>query len=392
MLPRTPEEDSDSMPADRAARRVRTIFLVWRDTQHPDGGGSELYVERMASWLAANGHDVTIVCATHARAPRDEIRDGVTFRRRGGRLTVYAHGLAFLLTRAGRSADVVVDVQNGIPFFSAVVRRRPVFVLVHHVHREQWQIIYPGWRGRIGWWLEAGIAPRVYRRRPYLTVSDATAGDLARLGVDLGRIGVVRNGIDLPRPTSDEPRSPTPSLCVLSRLVPHKQIEHALQATARLRSRFPDIRLDVLGDGWWRPNLEAHARQLAISDIVNFHGHVDNDRRDAVLKRAWVLLAPSVKEGWGIAIIEAAAHGVPAIAYRSGGGVRESILDRETGLLADGFDDLMRSTAQLLADDQLRARMSAAARSRAAEFDWPSSAAKLKELLEGQLEWDQRLP
>ncbi|HEY7047685.1 MAG TPA: glycosyltransferase family 4 protein [Jatrophihabitantaceae bacterium] len=380
------------MPADRAARRVRTIFLVWRDTRHPDGGGSELYVERMASWLAANGHDVTIVCAAHPNAPRDEIREGVRFRRRGGRLTVYARALAFLLTRAGRRADVVVDVQNGIPFFSALVRRRPVFVLVHHVHREQWQIIYPGWPGRVGWWLESRVAPRVYRRCPYVTVSDATVSDLAELGVAPTRIRVVRNGIDLPQPSGGGPRSARPTVCVLSRLVPHKQIEHALQAMARLQSRLPGLRLEVIGDGWWRPNLEEHARQLGVADIVRFHGHVDNRTRDAVLNRAWVLLAPSVKEGWGIAIVEAAAHGLPAVAYLSGGGVRESILNGETGLLADGFDDLVAATARLLTDDQLRTRMGEAARQRATEFDWPSSAAKLRELLEVEIEWDQRLP
>jgi glycosyltransferase involved in cell wall biosynthesis len=99
-----------------------------------------------------------------------------------------------------------------------------------------------------------------------------------------------------------------------------------------------------------------------------------------------------VKEGWGIAIVEAAAHGLPAVAYLSGGGVRESILNGETGLLADGFDDLVAATARLLTDDQLRTRMGEAARQRATEFDWPSSAAKLRELLEVEIEWDQRLP
>src|SRR5882757_2392892 len=159
------------MPASQTPRRVRTIFLVWRDTRHPDGGGSEVYVERMASWLAANGHDVTIACAGHSAAPRDEVRDGVRFRRRGGRLTVYARALAYLVSRSGRRADLVIDVENGLPFFSPLVRRRRVLVLVHHVHREQWQIIYPGLRGRLGWWLESQVAPRLYRDRTYVTVS-----------------------------------------------------------------------------------------------------------------------------------------------------------------------------------------------------------------------------
>jgi glycosyltransferase involved in cell wall biosynthesis len=370
----------------------RAVFLVWRDTRHPDGGGSEVYVERMASWLAANGHDVTIVCADHPDAPRDEIRDGVRFRRRGGRLTVYPRGLAYLCSRAGRRADIVIDVQNGLPFFSTLVRRGPVLVLVHHLHHEQWQIIYPGARGRFGWWLESRLATRVYRRCDYLTVSDASAADLAQVGVPPERIHVIHNGIDMPHASACGPRSVTPTLCVVGRLVPHKQVEHAMHVVARLRGEMPGLRLEIVGDGWWRENLETYAKRHGVGDVVTFHGHLDDAARDRVLARSWILLAPSVKEGWGIAIMEAAAHGVPAVAYSTGGGVRESVLHGHTGLLANHRDELVTAAAQLLADDELRGRMSDAARSRAAEFDWPSSAMKLQSLLEQQIELNQRLP
>src|SRR5437867_192520 len=102
-------------PQERGSmsRTCRIAFLVWRDTAHPEGGGSELFVERVAEWLAAQGHDVTVACAAHRNANRDELRNGVRFRRRGGRLTVYPRGLAYLLGRSGRHNDVVVDVQNG---------------------------------------------------------------------------------------------------------------------------------------------------------------------------------------------------------------------------------------------------------------------------------------
>ena len=263
-------------PAARPAgipRRV--LFLTWRDTEHPDGGGSEVYVERMAAWLAGHGHDVTVLCAAHDRAPRDEVRDGVRFRRRGGRLSVYLHGLAHVAVGAGRHADVVVDVQNGLPFLSALFRRRPVLVLLHHVHREQWQIIYPGLRGRFGWWIESSLAPRVYRRCDYLTVSSASASDLTGLGIAADRIHVVHNGIDVPHPDRPRARSPLPRLCVLGRLVPHKRIEHALQVVARLRGHVPGLRLDIIGDGWWREPLQHEAVRLGVHDAVTFHGTRD---------------------------------------------------------------------------------------------------------------------
>jgi len=372
------------MPADP----IRVVFLVWRDTGHPDGGGSEVYVERISSELCRRGYDVTIVCADHPNAPSDEVRGGVRFRRRGGRLTVYLRALAYLLSRDGRRADVVIDVQNGLPFFSPLVRHRAVVVLVHHVHREQWKMIYPGVRGRFGWWIESRVAPRLYRGRPYVTVSDASAADLVELGVMPAQINVIQNGIDPARSPIQEQRRPTPSLCVLSRLVPHKQIEHALVAVAALRSEMPTLRLDVVGEGWWRSHLEELTARLGIADIVTFHGHTGDATRDAVLGKAWVLLVPSVKEGWGIAIMEAATHGVPAIAYAGAGGVRESVLHGRTGLLADDLDDLVRVTRLLLTDEHLRARIGTAARERARDFDWTSSAEKFGQLIDRA----QRLP
>lgn len=359
----------------------RVLFLTWRDTTHPDGGGSEVFVERVATRLAAAGHDVRILCAAHANAPRDQTREGVQFHRRGGRLGVYLYGLAYLLLSPGRRADVVIDVQNGLPFFSALVRRRPIVVLLHHVHREQWQIIYPGWPGRLGWWIESSVSPHCYGSRPYVTVSDASRRDLVSLGVADSQITVVHNGVDLPHPDRSVPRRDQPTICVLGRLVPHKQIEHALETAARIRTEVPGLRVEVVGEGWWHEQLVQRAHELGVADITTFHGHVDDQRRDEILDRSWVLLAPSVKEGWGIAIMEAAARGVPAVAYASAGGVCEAISEGDTGRLVADRDELAKATAELLTDHELRDRYGRAARLRASEFDWAASAAEFERVL-----------
>ncbi len=368
----------------------RIAFLVWRDTRHPDGGGSEVYVEHMARWLAARGHQVTICCAAHPNAPADEVRDGVRYRRRGGRLGVYPAALAYLLGRAGRRTDIVVDVHNGIPFAASLVHRRHLHVLVHHVHREQWQIIYPGLRGRLGWWVESRLAPRLYRRQPYITVSQSSRADLAGLGIEPDRISVVCNGIDVPHPSRLQPRSATPRICVLGRLVPHKQVEHALQVLARLHPAIPELRLDVIGSGWWSAELVATAEALGVSELVTFHGQVTDTRRDALLDASWLMLVPSVKEGWGIAIMEAAARSVPAIAYTFAGGVTESIVDGETGVLVADLEEMVSQCRALLTDTEARLAMGKKARNRAQSFGWRRSAQAFEHLLMDRP--DQRLP
>jgi glycosyltransferase involved in cell wall biosynthesis len=358
------------------------VFFVWRDTTHPEGGGSELFVERVAAHLVTLGWAVTICCADYPGAVRDEVRDGIRFRRRGGRLTVYLHALGYLLSRQGRRADVVVDVQNGVPFFSPLVRRHAIVNLVHHVHKQQWRIIYPGLTGRLGWLLESKVAPWLYRHHPYVTVSEATRGDLIALGVDAARISIVQNGVDLSGAGPLRPRAAAPTVCVLGRLVPHKQVEHALDVVASLRPTMPNIHLDVVGEGWWHDRLIAHATELGVIDAVTFHGWVADQERDAILDSSWLLLVPSVKEGWGIGIMEAAAHGVPALAYSTAGGVTESVVDGETGWLVDHLAGLEKRTEELLTDAELRTRLGENAHARAATFSWSRTGRKFADVVE----------
>jgi glycosyltransferase involved in cell wall biosynthesis len=355
-----------------------TVLLVnWRDTRHPEGGGSERYVERMAEGLAARGYPVTILCAAHRNAPADEVVNGVRFRRRGGRLSVYLRALVAVATTR---ADVVVDVQNGMPFFSRLAARCPVLVLVHHVHREQWPAVLGPILGRLGWWVESRLAPRLYRGSDYVTVSEVTRTELDRLGVAAERTTVVRNGSD-PVPRVNAERDQDPTLVLVGRLVPHKQVEHAIDVVARLARRWPKLRLEVVGQGWWLENLRAHAALRDVQDRVTLHGWVDEQDKHEIIARSWLHVCPSVKEGWGIAIMEAAGHGVPSIAYRDAGGVAESIVDGETGLLATDFDDLVRKVDHLLLAEETRTAMGAAGRARAATFGWDLSVDAFEELV-----------
>jgi glycosyltransferase involved in cell wall biosynthesis len=359
---------------------MRVLFLSWRDTGHPDGGGSEVYVEQVATGLAARGHEVTVLCAAYPGAADVTVRDGFRIVRRGGRLTVYLHGLAFLLSPAGRRADVVVDVVNGLPFAAPLVRRRGLVALVHHVHREQWRIIYPGWGGRVGWFVESRVVPRLYRQVPFVTVSEASRHDLVALGLPESRVTVVRNGTPA-LPASRVGRSATPRLCVLARLVPHKRIEHALRLVAALRDQHPDLVLDVVGDGWWAAQLDAEATRLGLGPAVVRHGWVDEQTKADLLARAWAMVLPSGREGWGIAVLEAAAAGTPSVAYRSAGGTGESVVDGVTGLLVDDFDGLVAAVDGLLRDRARVEALGAAARDRAATFGWDDASAGVEKVL-----------
>jgi len=366
----------------RRPGRQGVVILNWRDTRNPEGGGSELFVERVAAGLAAQGRPVTIVCAAWPGAPSEEHVDGVRILRRGGRLGVYLH--AFLLYATGRVGphDTVVDVQNGLPFFSALYARSPVVVLVHHVHREQWRVVLPALPARFGWWVESRLAPRVYRRASYVAVSESTRRELVGLGVEPGAIAIVHNGTDPPA-VSGPPRTAYPSVCVLGRLVPHKRVELALEAAARIRGRMPGLKVSVAGQGWWEPRIRAAAARLGLEDTVELLGFVGEEAKHALLARSWVLAMPSVKEGWGQAAMEAAGHATPTVAFRSAGGLAESVVHGRTGLLADDLDQFTGHLERLLSDPPLRERLGAAARERAAGFTWLQATAAFAGVLDG---------
>ncbi len=371
---------------------VREVLLLcWRDTGHPQGGGSERYLEQVGAHLAARGVKVTLRTAGYPGAARRERIDGIEISRAGGRYTVYPRALAAIaLGRLGIGPlkhvrpDAVIDTQNGIPFFARAASAAPTVVLVHHGHREQWPVA-GRLVGRIGWWIESRLSPRVHRRNQYLTVSLPSAEELSLLGVEPARVAVVRNGAEpVPArvtPGSDATRTAHPSIVVLSRLVPHKQIEDALAAIAALRPRIPDLHLDVIGDGWWADNLRAHADELGIADAVTFHGHVDEERKHHLLARAWVHVLPSRKEGWGLAVIEAAQHGVPTIGYRSSRGLTDSIVDGVTGLLVDDQAQLAAAVGELLTEPETRIVLGEKARARAREFSWEQTGNGVYEVL-----------
>ena len=344
-------------------------FLSWRDTHNPEGGGAERYLEKMAAGLVARGCRVTIFCAAHAAAPPDEDVNGVRFVRRGSKLSVYLRGMQAL--RRGDLGDVglVVDVQNGLPFFTRLVTRRPVVVLVHHVHREQWPVVYPGFVGRVGWWIERRFAPWLYRRCQYVAVSRATRAELQGLGVRGPRIAVVHNGTDPVVPVNAG-KSHTPMVAVVGRLVPHKQVEHAIDAAVALRERHPDLRLHVVGSGWWEGELHEYAVRQGAGETVVFEGHVPETRKHEVYEQAWALVLPSLKEGWGLVIGEAGMHATPAIAYRAAGGTRESIDDGRSGLLVDSPLELVTALGAVLENDELRARLALGAKELSHQFTW----------------------
>jgi glycosyltransferase involved in cell wall biosynthesis len=362
---------------------MRILALNWRCQRHPDAGGAEVNLFEQARRWVAQGHEVTVFCADPGReqAPeRNERIDGVVVRRRGGRLSVYAWA-ALLLLRSGRRFDRILDVSNGIPFFTPALTRVPSVLLVHHVHGDQWRIEFPAPMALVGRWLEERVVPWLYGRRSVIAVSDTTRAALVEIGFDPDRVTVVHNGAHAPLEHLWGPAG-APTVVYVGRLKRYKRIDRLVLAFAALHERFPSARLEIAGDGDARPAIEAAIRSLGLERSVTLHGFIDEQAKSELLARATVFATPSMHEGWGVSVIEANAHGCPAVAYNVPG-LSAAIKNDETGLLADDDDEFRESVARILGDAALRSRMSAAAQTWAARFSWDAAATATLAVLAG---------
>jgi glycosyltransferase involved in cell wall biosynthesis len=359
---------------------MRVVVVNWRDLGHRHAGGAETYATRVAHAMAARGHEVTYLTARDAGQRARDVDGTVAVRRLGGRWTVYPLALVWLLVRRGR-LDAVVDCQNGIPFFTPLaVGGARVVQVVHHVHTDQFGVHFPGWLAALGRWLEGPAARRVYRRATTVAVSPSTVEAMRdRLGWR-GAVHVVPNG-NTAAPGGLPPRAATPTIVCLGRLVPQKRVDRLVGTVAELLDRVPDLRLDVIGGGPEEVALRALAARTGGAVVV--HGRVGEAEKSRLLGRAWLNVTLSDGEGWGLAVLEAAAHGVPTLC-RDVPGLRDSVRQGETGwhVPADlPVADALHRALKDLTDAALAARVARDCRAWAACFDWEVTGVRFAAVL-----------
>jgi glycosyltransferase involved in cell wall biosynthesis len=347
-----PRTMPSAVPAQRRGHRI--LFASWRDLAHPQAGGSEVLIDRLASACLDRGHDVRLMCA----APTGQHPYGVIPI--GGQYTQYLR--APLAHARAAPADVLVDVENGIPFFSPLWRRGPIVCLVHHIHREQWQMRFPRPVAAVGRALEERAMPRAYRRAVFVAVSPSTAAALGELGVPSRHIRVLPMGAD-PTAQKGAGKSPTPLFLALGRLVPHKRLDLLLQLWERVRDQVGG-RLVIAGDG---PERERLLRVGAQG--VEVTGRVSEEEKRRLLQSAWLLVHSAAHEGWGFVISEAGAEGTPALSFDVPG-VRDSIQHGVTGFLASSEREFVEQWVALATDRPRRELLGAGARACAEARPW----------------------
>jgi glycosyltransferase involved in cell wall biosynthesis len=359
--------------ADDLQRRgiSRIHALAWRDLDDPEAGGSEVHAHEVMRRWAAAGLSVSQRTSAAVGQPSLGRRHGYDVIRRGSRHSVFPRAITAELFRRMGPYDALVEIWNGVPWFSPVWSRKPKITIMHHVHGPMWGQVLPGPLAAFGRTLENRLAPPFYRRGLMVTPSEATRAELLELGFHGERVTAVSNGTD-PEFSRGGEKSAHPSMVAVARLAPVKRLNLLIDAAAQARLAVPELTLTIVGDGPERAALDEQVRALGASSWITFTGRVNRDDLIDLYRRSWLVVSASLAEGWGLSLTEGAGCGTAAVATDIRGH-RSSVVDGVTGLLAEP-SDLGAAIAKVLNDHDLRARLSAAAHERVRAMTWDASA------------------
>ncbi len=355
------------LAASAGLRRIH--MLAWRDLADVEAGGSELHATTVARLWAEAGIEVTIRTSYAQGHPPESHRDGVHVIRRAGRYMIFPRAIFSEVTGRHGERDGLVEIWNGMPFWSPLWATGPRVVFLHHVHGAMWKMVLPPNLAAFGETVEKRIAPPIYRRSRVITLSESSRQELIHdLKLKPGRVSVVPPGIDprfTPGPEKGTAKSPVPLVVAVGRLMPVKRFDELIKVMAEVRRVHPTVELTIVGDGAERENLEALIEDLDASDWVSMPGRLSDDALVELYRRAWVLASASAAEGWGMTVTEAAACGTPSVVTDIAGH-RDAVQPGVTGVLSSDMGALARDIAALLGDDDARERMRAACQARAA--------------------------
>lgn len=355
---------------------MRIIVLNSRDFRHPDAGGAERFTIEVACQWAQHGHEVTLLSSGFSAGPAHEEYGGVEIVRRGTLRTVLLEARRYLMETRANDTDVVVDEYTLFPFLTPLYWPGRIVLLVHELAREKWfyETSFP--LNVIGFVFAEPAWLRLYRSIPTVTVSKSTERDLRRVGFT--RVAIVSEGSNLPPcggvPVKKEP----PTFVYLGLLKRANLVDHAISAFSQVSKDFPDAALLIAGRGPDEGRLRAMARGLN----VFFLGYVSEADKRRILEESRALLVPAVREGWGLVVIEANACGTPAIGYDVPG-LRDSILDKTTGLLVDPTPAALASAMKrVLTERDFAARLSSGALVLSKSLTWTRTAEQFAGVLE----------
>lgn len=326
---------------------MNILILNWRDTEHPLSGGAEIVTMEHAKRWVKRGHNVTWFTSWYPGAKRKEVVEGIRMIRQAGSLTVYPAAMFYVLFHS-HEFDVVIDEVHGFPFCSVFFTNKPVVVFIHEIAGVIWDFMYPFPVNIVGKLLERHYF-HFYRQCLFWTDAPSTVEELVKRGIPrkqcvaipcpiiIHKTGDNKQGVEQSVSSAQCPMSPKnkkPTYLFVSRVVKMKGIEEVIKAFSFIVREQTNAILWIVGSGedTYIESLKEMMQEYGVLDHVIFWGKVSQEKKYTLMAKAHILLHASVKEGWGLVVLEAASVGTPSVVYDVPG-LCDVVKDCQTGIV-----------------------------------------------------------
>lgn len=363
----------------------KILIFNWRDTMHSFAGGAENYIHQIAKNWIKQGNHVTIFCGNDGKQKRYDLIDGVHIVRRGGFYLVYFWAFLYYIFRFRGKYDLIIDCENGIPFFTPLYVRKPIYAILHHVHQNIFFHSLPKPLALLASSLEKDLMPLVYKNIKFITVSESSKKEMEKLGIGKAGIKIVHNGVNLNEFVLGS-KSDNPTILYLGRLKAYKSVDILIRAFKKVIKKYSQAILIIAGTGDAEKYLKNLSAELGFNEKqIIFMGKVSEEEKIKLLQSAWVMVNPSFMEGWGVVVIEANACGTPVIASNVSG-LCDSVSDRKSGYLVPygNVDSFADKILYIIENKEYRGKMNLEARTWAENFNWEKSSAEFLEFIENK--------
>jgi len=363
---------------------MRIIMVNWQDIKHPLGGGAEVHYQEIFQRIVKMGHPVTLLSCRFPGAVKEEVIGGIRVIRTGVRSN-FNLIMPFVLRKLLKEKyDILILNINKLPFFTLQYIKLPKLIIAHHFFGKA-VFLEASLPLAVTVYCAEELFLKLHRKIDVMYYSNSTKDDLLKHRFPPGKLHFIPIAVDLKtyRVLPGIEKYPTPLIVYLGRIKKYKSVDNLISAMPAVFKSIPDARLIIVGDGDDKRRLEQLTEKLNLRDRIEFMGFISEDEKIEWLNKAWVVVNPSSKEGWGLTMTEANACGTPVVAADSPG-LRDAVKDGKTGLLYPygDIDALSHSIVKILSDSNLRDKLREGGLIYARKYTWDISAEMTLELMQ----------
>ena len=364
---------------------MNILMFMWRDIKNPASGGAGRATHELCKRWVKKGHHVTIFTSSFHNGKDHEVVDGYEIIRKGSLFSHYYYAPLYYKKYFKGKYHAVIDQINTIPYFTPFyVKEAAIIVYIHQLCREIWFYEMPLPVSLFGYLLEPFYL-KVYKKYPTITVSESTKQNL--LSLNFSNISLASNAIDFEPSATFANKENEPTIIFVGRLTKSKRPHHLIKAINLLKNDIPNIKLWIVGEGYFKKHLIMMTKKFKLENNTVFFGWLSPVAKIELLKKAHCICVPSVREGWGLIVLEANAVGTPAVVYDVPG-LKDAVHNGFNGLLTtkNTPQSMANTLVKFFNDKKLIKNLSENALCSSRRFNWDVSAEKFLEILKQNME------